>query len=163
MPPALPEAAFELALWELLKAMLASRGDTMPTIRMMFFTQGTVKATLLEKRTDAATNPQLEIIVKSSCDKAVPIIKHIMATLVDVVDPNMNDLRSVITGILQDRCAEAVRGLHANRGTPEEWAEQILSSAACDCVLAEDFLGLVTSRDIVTSMPRRAPASSVIY
>ena len=108
MPPALPEAAFELALWELLKAMLSSRGDTMPTIRMMFFTQGTVKATLLEKRTDAATNPQLEIIVKSSCDKAVPIIKHIMATLVDVVDPNMNDLRGVIAGILQDRCAEAV-------------------------------------------------------
>ena len=142
MPPALPEAAFELALWELLKAMLASRGDTMPTIRMMFFTQGTVKATLLEKRTDAATNPQLEIIVKSSCDKAVPIIKHIMGTLVDVVDPNMNDLRSVITGILQDRCAEAVRGLHANRGTPEEWAEQILSSISAALKNAQDQLSI---------------------
>ena len=33
MPPALPEAAFELALWELLKAMLASRAERLSALQ----------------------------------------------------------------------------------------------------------------------------------
>jgi hypothetical protein len=103
--PSLDEDAADLAATHLLERIGSGAA---PSIRVIFLARESVRAALLERRTEAAAISCLDNVVAAACDKGLAIAKAVVAAAVDIVDPNLEDLRAVLRDLLSDRCSAAV-------------------------------------------------------
>ena len=107
--------ALAVAAPELLKMMLATSTRGAPSIRVIFLTREAIRNVLLNHPVSAASiRAQLDVVVAAACDRAVPIVKFIVAALGEIVDPNLDTLRTAISSILRDGSEQAVRTLCAH-------------------------------------------------
>ena len=137
--------ALEVAAIELLDIMMAgpTSHDAPPSTRVMFLTREAVRKVLVtkvfvEQRSTGTVNAASDQTVNgyastssdeiaAACKQVVPVTSAVIASLHQVVDPNLEELRSAIGGILRDRCADAVRDLRASSAkTPSWWSQHIL-------------------------------------
>lgn len=159
--------AMTVAGSELLKSAIATR-KLEPSIRAAFTARESCRNAmtlqLVGADADARTAigpPEIEgwrltidAIVPAACEAVLPLCTAVCASLRDVVDPNMEDLRTTTGELLRDGCAEAVRCLrvavHGQAGsdpTPSSLARRVLSKvSAANAEAQRQLLGAVMEK-----------------
>ena len=111
-----PEAtAVSVAADHMLSMMLQSaawsKTRTLPPIRVVFLAREATRSALVGVADDGARN--VEAIVANACDRALPVVRAVLLAIADIVDPNLESLRSAVGEMLVSGCDEGVRILVA--------------------------------------------------